>query len=296
MLTVTPPIPLTVTIPGPPAAQKVLPMPYVDSMLPLLPWDNLWSGLPAVRSEMEAGELAVSWEALEHPRVMQPEAPTISTAGGVAVIRAAGVMTKRPNAWLLACGGTPALWLCTAIREAAADPHIVGVVLDLSNLVAGAHGSEPCISEEIALCGKPVAAWISGRGCGAAVMIGASCDAFWASPTAAIGAAGWWVVEPSRHLSSHYGAPSTTHQPAAFEVPEVSRREQAKLSAALSAVHAELLIERRGMMPVEAMGVAHGAVWSAEQAQAARLIDDLVPTREVAVDRVARGDVGRAAR
>ena len=118
---------------------------------------------------------------------------------GVAVIRIEGVIERRANMVSNFSGGMSTQMLAGSIIEAAIDPAVIGILLDVDSPGGSALAPEE-VAQAIAQAreSKPVVAWTGGQMCSAAYWIAAACDSIVAMPTSMVGSIGVACVHYDR--------------------------------------------------------------------------------------------------
>lgn len=125
-----------------------------------------------------------------------------SVEGRVAVIQVEGIIERRANMVGNFSGGISTQMLAGAICQAAEDPDIEGIVLDIDSPGGSALAPEE-VSQAISQArqNKPVVAWTGGQMCSAAYWIAVGCDCIVAMPTSIVGSIGVACVHYDRSMA-----------------------------------------------------------------------------------------------
>ena len=136
----------------------------------------------AAMARTDAKALAYDGEPAADPRAY-------TVADGVAVVPICGVLMNGPT-WLAPVfGGTAWATVMACLDAAKADPSVRAVLLDIDSPGGEVTGMQ-AVGHAVQGLGKPTAAYISGRGCSAALYLAAAAGQVWASPTSIIGCVG----------------------------------------------------------------------------------------------------------
>lgn len=129
----------------------------------------------------------------------ESEEPYALTADGVAVIPLYGVMTPRANMVSRFSGGTSTSLFTAAVREAAADPNVKAIVLDVDSPGGVVQGTEEAAQAvRAARAVKPVIAVATNEMCSAAYYVGSAAADVVASPSAMVGSIGVYTIHIDR--------------------------------------------------------------------------------------------------
>lgn len=109
---------------------------------------------------------------------------------GVAVIPINGVLAKKMNLFSAISGGTSTQMLVDTVNQAIADPMVHSLMLAIDSPGGEVDGTQQ-LSDAIANCPKPTAAWVDGMAASAAFWPAAQCDSIYAaSDTSQVGSIG----------------------------------------------------------------------------------------------------------
>lgn len=98
--------------------------------------------------------------------------------GSVAIVPLVGVLAKRANLFMQVSGGTSTQLIDNMLQQAAADPQVTSIVLEIDSPGGQVDGTMALAARiaEIRASGKPVVAWITGMGASAAYWIASAAD------------------------------------------------------------------------------------------------------------------------
>lgn len=139
------------------------------------------------------------WEAAASPAGPAVARGYAVTDDGEAVIRVEGVIERRANMVRSFSGGMSTQVLAQTILDAAEDPNVNAIILDVDS--PGGSALAPAeVAEAITRAKQsvPVVAWTGGQMCSAAYWIGAACDAIVAMDTSVVGSIGVAMVHYDR--------------------------------------------------------------------------------------------------
>lgn len=141
-----------------------------------------------------AGERA-SAEEIEAAVAARRENLPKPARGGVAIVPVYGVMMPRANAMSDMSGGTSYGRLTSQIREAAANPDVRTLVLDIDSPGGSVAGISELAREVLATrTRKPVIASINYTGCSSAYWLASACTEIVAAPSASLGNIGVYAI------------------------------------------------------------------------------------------------------
>jgi signal peptide peptidase SppA len=159
------------------------------------PAEVLFLGQPwLLTPEAHAAMVAASRAFFEAPPEIEagPESPLLSVEEGVGIVRVDGPIIRRPGlpARLL-FGATDTEAVTDAVNEAAANPSVQAVLLDIDSPGGSVCGT-PELAQAVADLSrqKYVYAFTSGQMCSAAYWVASQCDAIYMTPGARVGSIG----------------------------------------------------------------------------------------------------------
>lgn len=202
----------------------------------------------------------------------------------VAVVKMAGVLMKQMSWW----GGTSTLQLRRDVRQAAADPNVSAILLAIDSPGGTVAGTDDLASEvKAARRKKPVWAHIDDLGASAAYMVASQADMIYANnATALVGSIGTLQVvydysaaaerEGVRVLKFATGPLKGAGTPGTAVTEEQAAYFQKLVEDGQRSFDAAVR-NGRGMSAKELAAVRTGGVFSADEAQALKLIDGIRP-------------------
>lgn len=214
---------------------------------------------------------------------------TLPTTGysierGVAIIPVHGPITKARTAWTVAAGGTALADFTVALEQAITDPGVHSIIIDFDSPGGTIFGlDDPCHLIRRAGEAKPVIAFVQKQLMGVGLRLAVECARVVMGPLAQLG----WPA-PVQIVLGLAGPPSVdtwaTYSPDAY-------------TDALGHLDTSLIAqidERRAPSPPGKWTLEDHGCFSSEGAEATGLADYIVTSRDVLIDRVARGEWWRS--
>ena len=164
-------------------------------------WTEPWLLMPEVHRQLcSILEAHITGEAHQAGGIAdalpaQPETPSFSTVGQLAVIPIQGVLGKHVGDMAKSSGATDIGDIENALDECMADPEIKGILLDV-NSPGGTTTGIPELASKIAQATihKPIVAYTDSRMASAAYWLASGADAIFASQSASIGSIGVYMA------------------------------------------------------------------------------------------------------
>ena len=166
------------------------------------PWAIQPAKLDAIMAFLEAKAAGVPVEPMAAlPRPMDPDGDGVARVGSVAVIPVRGTLTPRANLMTHYSGGTSAEAITRAVRAAAADRAITGIVLDMDTPGGAVAGiPEAAAAIRAARGGAPIVAVANHLAASAGYWLASAADRIAVSPSGEVGSVG--VVAVHRDYSA----------------------------------------------------------------------------------------------
>ena len=238
-----------------------------------------------IESDLAAIELAVG-------RKLDNEPQGYSVEHGIAVVPLVGVLAKRANLFHMISGGASHQLFARDLAEAAADPRVDAILLEIDSPGGTADGTPAAAAAVNAVRGvKPITALADGCMCSGAYWIGAFADEVLAGDTitqlGSIGVAARHVdmskaqeargVKVTDIVAGKYKRVSSENAP-------LSDEGRASIQASVDAIYAEFVdavAQARGRSVNHVLEhMADGRVFHARDAQKAGLIDGIASRAE----------------
>ena len=234
------------------------------------------------------------------------EARPYSVVGQVAVVPVVGVLAKRANLFMQISGGTSTQMIQGWLAQAAADPAVAAIVLEIDSPGGQVDGVEQLAQQvqQIRADGKQVEAWINGVGASGAYWIASAAGrVFIADSTTVVGSIG--VVATHVDVSKREAAlgMKTTEITAgkykriASSYAPLSEEGRATLQEQVDAIYSVFVEAVAGNRSVSVEQVlsdmADGRVFIGQQAVAAGLVDGVSTLDALVADLQPRPGAGR---
>lgn len=209
-----------------------------------------------------------------------------SVVGNVAVVPVVGVLAKRANLFMQVSGGTSTQMIQGWLAQAAADPAVNAIVLEIDSPGGQVDGVQQLADQimQIRADGKPVAAWINGVGASGAYWVASAAERITiADATTVVGSIG--VVATHVDVSKREAAlgMKTTEITAgkykriASSYAPLSDEGRATMQEHVDAIYSvfvEAVAANRGVSVETVLSdMADGRVFIGQQAVAAGLVD-----------------------
>jgi signal peptide peptidase SppA len=208
--------------------------------------------------------------------------------GNIAVLSLSGVLMPRPNAMLEYFGGTSTLQFSAQVLDAAADPNIGQIVIDVNSPGGSTTGLTECASViRQAGVSKPVVAVANGLCASAAYWLASCCSEPYITPSGEIGSIGVWQAHQdiSKALDDSgikmtlvsAGKFKTEGSPYAPLDPEARAFMQQRIDEIYRSFVAT--VARGRGVPIEKVrtGMGQGRCVGATQALAEQMVDGIQP-------------------
>jgi signal peptide peptidase SppA len=206
---------------------------------------------------------------------------------GIALIEVSGPMTKYPTSLQALLGGTSTLRTRDALRAAARDPEVLGVMLVIDSPGGTVSGSFD-LGEDVAKVAerKPVHAYAWDLMASAALLAGVGARKVWANTNAEVGSIGVYsVVEDTSGVYDKAGvkvhviSSAPPIKGAGVDGTQVTPEQLAEWKRRVDDL-AQLFVadvaKRRRMPKEKAQALATGQVWVADKARELGLIDGVL--------------------
>jgi capsid assembly protease len=218
------------------------------------------------------------------PLVNEPR--PYSVIGGVAVVPVIGVLAKRANLFMQVSGGTSTQQMQGWLAQAAADPAVSAIVLEVDSPGGQVDGVQQFAQQvrQIRADGKPVVAWINGIGASGGYWIASAAErVLIADATTVVGSIG--VVATHVDVSKREAAlglktteiTAGKYKRIASPYAPLSEQGRATIQEQVDAIYSvfvEAVAEQRGVSVETVLSdMADGRVFIGQQAVAAGLVD-----------------------
>lgn len=242
-------------------------------------------------------------------RLGEPLASTqkpYQVVGQVAIVPVVGVLAKRANMFMQISGGTSLQMMAGWLDQAAADPQVAAIVLEIDSPGGQVDGVQQFAAQVQAVraAGKPVVAWINGVGASGAYWIASAAErVLIADTTTVVGSIG--VVATHVDVSKREAAlgMKTTEITAgkykriASSYAPLSEEGRATLQQQVDAIYSvfvDAVAAHRGVSAEQVLtDMADGRVFIGQQAITAGLVDGVSTLDALVADLQPRPGVGR---
>jgi signal peptide peptidase SppA len=233
--------------------------------------------LETVRAETKAASAAAAGQPLYNVR-----------SDGIARIDVNGPMTKYPTSFQSLTGGTATLKVREALRAAARDPEVSGIMLVVDSPGGTVAGTGDLFQEvEAADKRKPVYAYIEDQAASAGYWAAAGARRVYSNANAEVGSIGAFVrlldtsgVYDKNAVKVHVVSSAPPHKGAMADGSPLSDEQKAEIQRRISDIADvfvnNALVRGRGMSAEKAQSLHTGQSWVAEKAQALGLIDGVL--------------------
>jgi signal peptide peptidase SppA len=229
------------------------------------------------------------------PQAVAPPLEMVPGRGkkSIAMIRGMGTLMKQQPS----LGGTSTIAMRRAVRQAAHDPEVGGILLALDSPGGTVAGTADLGNEvRAARRKKPTWAHIDDLGASAAYWIASQADQVWANaPTALVGSVGTVLtVEDTTARNERLGVKELAFTSGPLKTMGaglgVTEEQAVYLQSIVNSIQhefAEAVRRGRGLSPERLATVQSGAIYPAAEAQKLRLIDGVRPLEQT-LDALAR--------
>lgn len=262
---------------------------------------GLWAMEPATWSAMVDQALAADLKALQAQAAAAAapagaDEPYTVTNDGIAVIELTGPLTKYRTSFQSMLGGTSTIDARAALRAAARDPDVLGILLHVESPGGTAAGTDELAQAvRAADAQKPVYAYIEDIGASAAYWAAAQARKVYGNPMAQVGSIGTFgVLTDSSGRYERDGIKKHVISSAELKgfadgapITEAQRADAKRVVLELNAVFVAGVASGRRIPAEQAQELADGRMHVGEKAREIGLID-AVASREVAMRELVR--------
>ncbi|HEY3265543.1 MAG TPA: S49 family peptidase [Armatimonadota bacterium] len=229
-----------------------------------------------------------AWEAAQAARgTVDPaaDAKPYEVVDGVAILQLTGPMTKGLNSFQAMFGGTSTVALRRSIRQAAADPDVKAILLNVDSPGGSVDGTA-ALADDVAAAAKkkPTCAYIDGQGCSAAYWVASQATRIDTGRTSIVGSIGTYttVVDQSAYAESKgvkvHVIRAGTHKGAGVAGAPVTDEQLSEIQGMVDDINAQFeggVMGGRKMNAQQLAGANDGRVFVGRKALKAGLVDGI---------------------